>query len=56
MPLISVITVCKNPGTEIEKTVNSVVLQRYKNFQYIVVDGKSTDGTQEYLKKLRKKK
>ena len=56
MPLISIITVCKNPGTEIEKTVNSVVLQRFKDFQYIVIDGKSTDGTQEYLKKLKKNK
>ena len=54
MPLISIITVCKNPGTEIEKTVNSVVSQRFKDLQYIVIDGNSTDGTQEYLKKLKK--
>jgi glycosyltransferase involved in cell wall biosynthesis len=56
MPIISIITVCKNPGKEIEKTINSVISQKFKDVQYIVIDGGSADGTQEYLKKLKKKK
>ncbi|HDR8171676.1 TPA: glycosyltransferase [Bacillus thuringiensis] len=50
-PLISVITVCYNSKTTIERTFKSVLNQTYKNIEYIVVDGKSTDGTLEIIKK-----
>ena len=56
MPLFSIITICKNPSYEIIKTINSVIQQSFKDYEYIIIDGKSTDGTSEYLENLKKKK
>ncbi|NDY42302.1 glycosyltransferase [Dissulfurirhabdus thermomarina] len=50
-PLISIITVVYNGGRTIEKTIKSVLDQSYKNIEYIIVDGKSTDNTLEIIKK-----
>lgn len=49
--LVSIITVCYNSEKTIEKTIQSVLNQTYKNIEYIVVDGKSTDSTLEIVKK-----
>lgn len=48
---ISIITVCYNALDTIEETINSVVNQEYSNIEYIVVDGMSTDGTIDIIKK-----
>ncbi len=48
---ISIITVCRNSDATIEKTINSVISQSYKNIEYIIIDGVSTDGTLEIIKK-----
>jgi glycosyltransferase involved in cell wall biosynthesis len=47
----SIITVVKNDKNHILKTINSVKKQTFKNFEYIIVDGKSNDGTSEIIKK-----
>lgn len=52
--LVSIITVCYNAVDTIEKTILSVLNQTYKNIEYIVVDGKSTDGTIDIIKKYEK--
>jgi len=54
-PLISIITVVKNNEKYLEETIQSVVNQNFKNFEYIIVDGKSTDGTIEIIKKYNNK-
>ncbi|MBR4940443.1 MAG: glycosyltransferase, partial [Clostridia bacterium] len=43
--LVSIITVCYNSEKTVRKTVESVLEQTYGNIEYIVVDGRSTDGT-----------
>lgn len=50
---ISIITVCKNTAETIEETLQSVINQTYKNFEIIVIDGKSTDKTPEIIDKYR---
>lgn len=47
----SIITVTYNSEKTIEQTIKSVLLQSYSNFEYIIVDGASTDNTLEIIKK-----
>jgi len=51
IPLISIITVVYNNKEKIEKTINSVINQNYPNIEYIIIDGNSTDGTVDIIKK-----
>lgn len=48
-PKISIITVCFNAATTIEKTIKSVIAQDYPNIEYIIIDGASKDNTLEVL-------
>jgi len=48
---ISIITVCLNSEKTIEQTIKSVLEQQYKDLEYIIVDGGSTDGTMDIVKK-----
>ena len=50
-PLITVVTVCFNAVTEIEKTIRSVLAQTYPHIEYIIIDGGSTDGTKQVIEK-----
>ena len=48
---ISIITICFNNVDEIERTIKSVINQNYKNIEYIIIDGESTDGTLNIINK-----
>ncbi len=52
-PFFSIITVVKNDENNIIKTIKSVQNQSFKNFEHIIIDGKSTDKT---LKKILRSK
>jgi glycosyltransferase involved in cell wall biosynthesis len=49
-PKISVVTITLNRREFLEKAIQSVLNQGYDNFEHIVVDGGSTDGTVEMLR------
>ena len=53
--LLSIITVVKNDVNNIESTIKSILSQKYKNIQYIIIDGKSTDGTVSLIKSYKRK-
>src|SRR5262245_56726836 len=53
LPTISIVTATFNQGNFIEHTIRSIVLQGYPDLEYIVIDGGSTDGTQEIIEKYR---
>ncbi|MCR5234867.1 MAG: glycosyltransferase [Lachnospiraceae bacterium] len=44
-PNISIITVCRNPGRSLIKTMESILAQDYRDYEYIIKDGGSDDGT-----------
>ena len=50
--VLSVITVCRNDLGGLKKTYESVVAQTFGDFEWIVADGASTDGTVDYLRQL----
>lgn len=46
---VSIITVCLNSEATIRQTMESVLRQTYKNIEYVIVDGGSTDQTMEIV-------
>ena len=48
--ILSVITINRNNATGLEKTLCSVASQTFKEFEYIVVDGASSDRSVEVIK------
>jgi glycosyltransferase involved in cell wall biosynthesis len=48
-PMLSIITVCRNEVSRIQTTINSIIHQSNRNFEWIVVDGASSDGTLDLL-------
>jgi glycosyltransferase involved in cell wall biosynthesis len=50
-PLVSIVTPCLNSARFIEETIESVLAQDYPRIQHIVMDGGSTDGTIDILRR-----
>ncbi len=53
-PKITIITPVKNAAATLEKAIKSLIDQNYPNLEYIVMDGASTDGTLDVIKKYEK--
>jgi len=54
-PLISIITVSYNVVNTIEQTILSIINQNFDNYEYIIIDGGSQDGTLDIIKKYEDK-
>ena len=54
-PEISIITVVYNNAKYIEKTISSIINQTYDHIEFIIVDGGSTDGTLDIIRKYENK-
>lgn len=50
-PFFSIVVVALNPGERLKKTLNSITNQTYKDYEVILKDGGSTDGSLESLQK-----
>ena len=52
---VSIITVVYNRADVIRDTIESVLSQTYKNIEYIIIDGASTDGTMDVVNEYKDK-
>jgi glycosyltransferase involved in cell wall biosynthesis len=50
-PLISIVTVVYNGSGTLEKTILSVIDQSFPDYEYVIIDGGSKDGTQDIIKR-----
>lgn len=50
---VSIITICFNAVAHIDETLRSVVMQDHRDIEHIVIDGGSSDGTQEKVQRYR---
>ena len=53
--MISIITVNLNNLKGLKRTINSIKSQDNKNYEHLVIDGLSSDGSGDYIKKYKKK-
>lgn len=49
MPSLSIITINKNNAAGLEKTIDSVLCQRFTDYEYIMIDGDSVDGSKNVV-------
>lgn len=51
-PEFSVLVVCLNPGDKLQRTLDSIRIQTYRNYEVVVKDGLSTDGSLSFIKEV----
>ena len=53
MPLLTIITINLNNKSGLQKTIESVINQSFKEFEFVLIDGESTDGSLEIIESYR---
>jgi glycosyltransferase involved in cell wall biosynthesis len=51
LPMVTVVTVVLNGAEHVESTIRSVIGQDYPDIEYLIMDGGSTDGTLDIIKR-----
>lgn len=51
--LFSIVSVAYNCQKDVDKTIQSLLMQTYKNYEFVVIDGQSSDGTLQAINKYR---
>ena len=51
LPIVSIVTVVRNGEGTLERCIESIKSQQYPNIEYLIADGRSTDGTVEILRR-----
>jgi glycosyltransferase involved in cell wall biosynthesis len=49
-PFFTIITVVRNGSTTLQRCINSIKSQEFKDFEYLIIDGASSDGTLEIIR------
>jgi len=52
-PKVSIITITYNAEKYLERTIQSIINQTYSNIEYVIIDGKSKDGTMDIVEKYK---
>ena len=53
-PKFSILVVCLNPGEKLKATLDSIKMQTYRDYEVVIKDGLSTDGSTQYAKEAAK--
>ena len=53
-PKFSILVVCLNPGEKLRVTLDSIKKQTYRDYEVVIKDGLSTDGSMEYAREAAK--
>lgn len=53
-PVFSILVVCLNPGDKLRTTLESIRGQTFRNYEVIIKDGLSSDGSLDFIKEVKK--
>ena len=53
---VTIITVCYNAGDSLKETIRSVLKQTFKEYEYLIIDGKSSDRSMDIIQEYKNDK